>query len=39
MGAPGSMWDYRMMVSLGSGWQEGGWKPDTAYWITRLPRR
>jgi hypothetical protein len=34
MGAPGSMWDYRMMVSLTSGWKDGGWKPDAAYWIS-----
>jgi hypothetical protein len=28
----GGLWDYRLMVSLASGWQEGGWKPDAAYW-------
>ncbi len=27
LGEPGSMWDYRLMVSLGN-----GWKPDTVYW-------
>jgi hypothetical protein len=27
LGEPGSMWDYRLMVSLGN-----GWKPDTTYW-------
>lgn len=34
MGAPGSMWDYRLMVSLASGWKDGGWKPDAACWIS-----
>ena len=34
MGSPGSMWDYRLMVSLASGWKDGGWKPDAAYWIS-----
>ena len=38
MGTPGSMWDFRMMVSLASGWREGGWKPDAAYWISSEER-
>jgi hypothetical protein len=28
-GAPGSMWDWRLMVSLGA-----GWKPDTLVWLS-----
>jgi hypothetical protein len=27
MGAPGSMRDFGLAVSLGAGWQEGDWKP------------
>ncbi len=34
MGPPGSMWDYRLMVSLTGGWKKDGWKPDAAYWIS-----
>lgn len=34
MGSPGSMWDYRMMISLTSGWRAEGWKPDVACWIS-----
>ena len=25
LGPPGSMWDYRLMVSLAGAWQDGGW--------------
>ena len=38
MGEPGSMWDYRVMVSLAGGWNQGGWKPDAAYWISAEER-
>lgn len=38
LGPPGSMWDHRVMVSLTSGWKEGGWKPDSAYWISAEER-
>ncbi|HOW64575.1 MAG TPA: hypothetical protein P5186_18960 [Candidatus Paceibacterota bacterium] len=34
LGSPGSMWDYRIMISLTSGWKSDGWKPNVAYWIT-----
>ena len=34
MGSAGSMWDYRLMISLTSGWKSDGWKPDVAYWIS-----
>jgi len=37
MGPPGSMWDYRVMISLTSGWK-GGWRPDAAYWISSEER-
>lgn len=38
MGPAGSVWDYRMMVSLTDGWKDGGWKPDVAYWISAEER-
>lgn len=34
MGSTGALWDYRMMISLASGWKSDGWKPDVAYWIS-----
>jgi hypothetical protein len=37
-GPPGSMWDYRVMVSFAGDWQHGGWKPDVAYWISAEER-
>ena len=38
MGQPGPMWDYRVMISLTGGWEDGGWKPDVAYWISAEER-
>jgi len=38
MGEPGPMWDHRVMFSLAGGWNEGGWKPDAAYWISAEER-
>jgi len=38
----GDWWAVRVMFSLSGGWREGGWKPDTAWYITsegRMPGR
>ena len=38
----GDWWKVRVMFSLAGGWQDGGWKPDTSWYITsegRMPGR
>ncbi len=30
----GNGWNQRLVVSLSRGWEDGGWKPDHAYWLT-----
>mgnify|MGYP006281508195 CR=1 FL=1 len=34
MGRTGNGYRWRLVVSLTSGWQENGWRPDHAFWIS-----